>query len=245
MTDHAAASPSSATMWLNCPASITLAEGRTRPSSRYAKEGTAAHTISEMILGGDMLPPGKLTVEGTEFITGMEMLRNIRPYLDYVLHLADVADEIHYETRVHIDDLVWGTSDCAARTGTILDIADLKYGKGVHVEPDSAQLRIYALAAANTLWPDHLIEHVNLTIVQPRMDPEPKSFYLSAEELWAWKENVLMPAIDRITMGDTTEKAGSWCRWCIRKSECAAFASHKSSIAAEIFDDGVDLADEV
>ena len=47
-------------MWLNCPASITLAEGRTRPSSRYAKEGTAAHSIAQMILNGDLFPPSKL-----------------------------------------------------------------------------------------------------------------------------------------------------------------------------------------
>lgn len=244
MNDHAAASPSSAAMWCNCPASITKTEGRTRPSSRYAKEGTAAHMIAEMILGGEILPPGKVEIEGTEFIVGMDMLKNLRPYLDFVLDLSSKADELHCEVRVHVggdDSLVWGTADCAAKTGDTLDIVDLKYGKGVAVDPDSAQLKIYALAAAQTLWPGHLFTHVNLTIIQPRMDPEPKTHYMPSVDLWEWGREYLKPAIARIENGDTTEKAGSWCRWCIRKSECDTFASHKSSIAAEIFDDGVDI----
>jgi Protein of unknown function (DUF2800) len=231
-------------MWMSCPASITLAAGRTRPSSRYAKEGTAAHMIAEMILGGEILPPGKVEIEGTEFIVGMDMLKNLRPYLDFVLNLSENSDELYTEVRVHVgndEGLVWGTADCAAMDDDRLDIVDLKFGKGVQVDPDSAQLKIYALAAAHTLWPKNLFRHVNMTIIQPRMDPEPKTHYMPAAELWAWKKTDLIPAIQRITDGDTTEHAGSWCRWCIRKSECAAFASHKSSIAAEIFDDGVDI----
>jgi CO dehydrogenase/acetyl-CoA synthase delta subunit len=86
---------------------------------------------------------------------------------------------------------------------------------------------------------------VNLTIVQPRVDPEPKTHQMIAVDLWDWGRNYLKPAIAKIEAGDTTEKAGSWCRWCIRKSECNAFASHKSSLAAEIFDDGVDFTDEL
>jgi hypothetical protein len=127
--------------------------------------------------------------------------------------------------------------------GDVLEVVDLKYGKGVQVDPDSAQLKIYALAAAESLWPRNLFRHVRLTIVQPRMDTVPKTHLLSAPELWLWKKTALIPAIERIEGGDTTEKAGSWCRWCIRKSECQAFASHKSSIAAEIFDDGVDFTE--
>jgi Protein of unknown function (DUF2800) len=244
MTDHAACSPSSAAMWMQCPASITLAEGRTRPSSKYAKEGTAAHMIAEMILGGEIFPPGKVDIEGTQFITGMGMLKALRPYLDFVLDLARDADEMHCETRVSIggdEGIVWGTTDCVALTGTTLDIVDLKYGKGVSVDPDSAQLKIYALAAWSSLWPDKPLRQINLTIVQPRMDAEPKTHRMKVRDLRDWEEVALIPAIRRIEEGDTTEKAGSWCRWCIRKNECQAYASHRVNIAAEIFDDGVDL----
>jgi hypothetical protein len=39
MSQHAACSPSSAAMWLACPASVTR-PGHHRPSSKYAREGT-------------------------------------------------------------------------------------------------------------------------------------------------------------------------------------------------------------
>jgi len=243
MNQHAACSPSSAAMWMSCPASITLAEGRARPSSKYAKEGTAAHMIAEMILGGEIFPPGKVEVEGTQFIVGIDMLKNLRPYLDFVLDLSARADELYCETRVSIgsdDGMVWGTADCAALTGGTIDIVDLKFGKGVTVDPDSAQLKIYALAAWQSLWPVQVIHQINLTVIQPRIAAEPKTQALSAAVLLDWQRQMLHPAVARIEAGDTTEKSGSWCRWCIRKNECHAFAVHQGSIASEIFDDGVD-----
>ena len=180
MTAHAAASPSSAEMWMNCPASITKSAGMTRPSSRYAREGTAAHTIAEMIIGGCLWPPGKITIEGEQFIVGLPMLRALNPYIDYVQGLQAKTKDVHVEQRVKIGNgaLVWGTADCAALDGEDLYIADLKYGMGVPVSPDSAQLMIYALAAIDTLWRRRLVSTVTLTVIQPRLDPVPKSVRL-------------------------------------------------------------------
>jgi hypothetical protein len=79
-----------------------------------------------------------------------------------------------------------------------------------------------------------------LTVIQPRIAAEPKTQALSAAVLLDWQRQMLHPAVARIEAGDTTEKSGSWCRWCIRKNECHAFAVHQGSIASEIFDDGVD-----
>jgi len=241
MADHAAVSPSSSEMWLNCPASITLAEGRTRPSSLYAKEGTAAHTIAEMILGGELFPPGKITVEGSEFIVGLPMLRALNPYIDFVQKLADAGAEIRVEQRVVLDwaqRLVWGTTDCLAKRGEILDIVDLKYGKGVAVKPDHAQLKIYALASIHTFYPNDLFNVVNLTVVQPRMNPIPQTYTMTGKELHDWGYSTLKPGVERIIKGDTTETYGHWCRWCVRRGECTAFKMQKNTQAAEIFDDG-------
>lgn len=242
MTDHAAASPSSAEMWMNCPASVTLAEGRTRPSSLYAKEGTAAHRIAEMILGGDLFPPGKITIEGNEFIVGLPMLRALNPYIDFVQKLQDQTVDVRIEQRVHLygdtGGPVWGTTDCVAKRGRVLDIVDLKYGKGVSINPDHAQLKIYAIAAAHTLWSPIDFDTVNLTVVQPRINMVPQTHTMDVGDLWDWEFNVLRPSIHMIEMQDTTEKYGHWCRWCVRKSECNAFKNHKNTQAAEIFDDG-------
>src|SRR6188768_1682171 len=150
MADHAAASPSSAGMWMACPASVTLAKGRTRPSSRYAREGTAAHTIAETILSGNPVPPSKITVESEQFIVGLPMLRALTPYIDMVECLRELGALVHIEKRVAVKrsgGWVWGTTDCAAAWRDVLDIVDLKFGKGVPVKPDTAQLKIYAVAA--------------------------------------------------------------------------------------------------
>jgi len=242
MTDHAAASPSSAEMWMNCPASVTLAAGRTRPSSLYAKEGTAAHQIAQMILGGDLFPPGRITVEGSEFIVGIPMLKALNPYIDFVQKLQDAGAEVRVEQRVGLtwsNGIVWGTTDCVAQSGEVLHIVDLKYGKGVPVNPDHAQLKIYALAAIHTFYPHSRFETVSLTVVQPRINPVPQTLLLTEDELLDWADSDLQPAVKRIIDNDVTEKYGHWCRWCIRKGECEAFRLRKNSQAAEIFDDGV------
>jgi hypothetical protein len=240
MSQHAAASPSSAGMWMNCPASVTLAEGLSRPSSKYAREGTAAHKIAEMIIGGDLFPPAKITVEGDEFIVSRDMLRHLNGYIDYVEKLAVLGD-IYIETRVGLsltNGLVWGTADCISVYAGLLQIVDLKYGKGVPVDPNSPQLKIYALAA---------MEHLNvfptsiaLVVFQPRLDPDPKLHLMSVEALRSWAEDELKPAVTALNKGSTKEVAGTWCRWCVRRDVCQAFAKKKSSIASESFDDGVD-----
>jgi hypothetical protein len=233
-------------MWLNCPASITKADGRTRPSSRYAREGTAAHTIAEMILGGDLFPPPKITVEGEQFIVGLPMLRALNPYISIIESIRNftLAEDVHIEARVHLEagkGHVWGTADCVALVGVDLYVVDLKYGMGVPVNPDSAQLKIYALAAADTFWPTMLIQDVYMTICQPRLDPVPKTCVMSAAELVRWRDKVLKPGIDRIVANDPTEKVGPYCRWCVRRNECEALTNRRAGEAADIFDDGVDV----
>jgi len=239
MSAHADCSPSSAAMWMSCPASITLAGGRTRPSSKYAKEGTAAHKIAEMILGGDMFPPPKLTVEGTEFIIGRDMLMHLNPYITLVEGYQRSGFAIHTEKRVHLKmsgGLVWGTADCIASGLEWMTIIDLKFGKGVPVDPDSAQLKIYALGALENLRSP--AKNVGLIVAQPRLDPVPKLHVMSVDELKAWQTTYLVPALERIIRKDPSEVAGPHCRWCVRRDECKAFASQKSDAAASVFDDG-------
>ena len=71
-------------MWLACPASVTLTKDVPRPSSKYAREGTAAHAVAEMTLKGDIFLPDKITVEGDEFIVSPGMCRALNAYIGYV-----------------------------------------------------------------------------------------------------------------------------------------------------------------
>ena len=148
MSQHAACSPSSAAMWLACPASVTLTRDMTRPSSKYAREGTAAHKVAELTLNGDIFLPDKIIVEGDEYVVSPGMCRALNPYISYVQRLMRRRRNrydrytVKLEQRIDVPDtdgLVWGTMDCGAfpkDDGDPLIIADLKYGKG------SASIRI-------------------------------------------------------------------------------------------------------
>jgi hypothetical protein len=175
------------------------------------------------------------------------MLRALNPYIDYVQGLQAQTRDIHIEGKVHLrwTKRVWGTTDCAARirykSGLVnLRIVDLKFGMGVPVSPVSAQLMIYALGAIDTFWPKDYFDTVDLVVVQPRLNPKPQMHSMVAEELILWRDEELTPAVRRIENNDQTERVGPYCRWCVRKPECQSFANYKSSLAADIFNDGVD-----
>ena len=80
---------------------------------------------------------------------------------------------------------------------------------------------------------------VTLTICQPRIGVDPlRSHVTTLGELQDWRDKVVLPAVTAIKAGDTTEHAGPHCRWCVRQTECAAFAVKHQDRAAAAFDDG-------
>jgi hypothetical protein len=245
MSAHAACSPSSASMWLACPASVTLTKDVTRPSSKFAKEGTAAHAVAEMTLKGDIFLPDKINVEGDEYIVSPGMCRALRPYVDYVQSLMAIPDAlVDLERRMVVPltrGMVWGTMDCGVcdHAGKALYVVDLKFGRGVAVEPDGPQLKFYALALASTHMVTSPRTRVTLTICQPRIEGPPlRSHVTTLGELRDWRDKTVLPVVARIKAGDTSEVAGAHCRWCVRKTECKAFAGKHQTHAAAAFDDG-------
>jgi Protein of unknown function (DUF2800) len=245
MSQHAACSPSSAAMWMTCPASITLTKDMVRPSSKYAREGTAAHKVAEMTLQGDIFLPDKVKVEGEEFIVSPGMCRALNPYITHVQGLMDPDADVFLEQRISVPftkGLVWGTLDCGVHTAKgQLHIVDLKYGKGVKVDPFGPQLRLYALGLAEMLRMNLNSRQtsVTLTICQPRVEgPSIRSHTTQMWHLQDWLYYKVLPALDRIEAGDTSEHAGPHCRWCVRQTECKAFAQRHQNYAASAFDDG-------
>jgi len=225
---HADASPSSASIWLNCPASVTLARGKKRLPSPYTREGTAAHEAAERIIHG--LPaPAEVTVDGETIQVDEEMLDHVEVYTKYVDALQRKADWFAAETQLELRDLpepLFGTSDAMAHTlaDATLEVVDLKYGKGVSVSVDNnPQLKIYGLGG---LRQRPGVKRVKLTVVQPRTaGPAVQSVTLGAGELWLWQADTLEPALQRIADNDSTETPGPHCRWCVRAGECKALAA--------------------
>ena len=242
MSAHAACSPSSAAMWLACPASVTLTKDITRPSSKYAREGTAAHHVAELVLKGDIFLPDKVVVEGDEYVVSPGMCRALNPYISHVQSLMGPYTEMVLEKRIQVPDtfgMVWGTLDCGAFVKGELHIVDLKFGRGVAVDPFGPQLRLYALGLADLLEVSIRSTVVHLTICQPRIDGDPiHTHKTTLDTLFKWRSYTVLPALERIQAGDTSEHVGPYCRWCVRRTECAAFAARHQDRASAAFDDG-------
>lgn len=243
MAAHAACSPSSAAMWLQCPASVTQAKDMIRPSSKYAREGTAAHHVAELTIKGDIFLPNKVTVEGEEFIVSPGMCRALNPYITHVQSLMALPGAASVtEQRVMVPgtlNMVWGTLDFGAQVGAgDLHVVDLKFGRGVAVEPDASQLKLYGLGLAGFFKCTWERTSVTLTVCQPRLGDQPlKTFSTTLGALQEWRDREVYPAIRRIAAGDATEVAGHYCRWCVRQTQCKAFAGRHQKHAASAFDD--------
>jgi hypothetical protein len=217
-----------------------------RPSSKFAKEGTAAHKVAELTLNGDIFLPDKITVEGDEYIVSPGMCRALNLYVTFVQAMSLLPNSTTFlEARLHVPDtdgMVWGTLDCGvyAPEKPALIVADLKYGKGHVVDPNTPQLKLYALALAGHVGENHADAIIDLAICQPRADCAPLRVHQTTlGELWQWNDFEVRPALDRIATGDTSEHAGAHCRWCVRKTECKAFAAKHQTHAASVFDDEI------
>jgi hypothetical protein len=195
-----------------------------------------------MTLNGDIFLPDKITVEGDEFIVSPGMCRALNPYITHVQSLMALPKaKVFLEKRIGVPKtfhLVWGTLDCGVYTPGQLFVADLKFGRGVTVGPEGPQLKFYALGLASQVKEKRRSTKVTLTICQPRVGGEALRHHTATlGDLMDWRDDEVTPALVRIRDGDETEIAGAHCRWCVRKTECAAFAGKHQGHAAAAFDD--------
>src|SRR5690606_41993378 len=92
----------------------------------------------------------------------------------------------------------------------VLEIVDLKYGKGVQVDAEgNPQLRLYALGAYNEFGALYDFQTVRMTIVQPRLD-HVSTEELSLDELLAWGE-IIKPIYQQANEGMGKFKARQHC----------------------------------
>ena len=240
---HVDAGPSAASRWIECPASVTLTRGVERKASVYSREGSAAHAVAELMIAGKDIPVF-IEIEGEEVLINEEMIEHAQSYANYAEMLRADSDVFGIERRVSLDwyydpepmpEPVAGTADLLSYSAARreLTVVDFKYGR-VDVEPTSPQLLIYALGALDLIGEMPL--KIKLVIVQPRSLTEPvKSHVMLLSELTRWAKDVLEPAIKRIGAGDTTEKPGDHCKFCVRMAECHALHSRALETAQMTF----------
>lgn len=233
--------------WSRCPGSVGLqrvveAHGRST-SSPYAREGTAAHEIA-----ADCIENGRDTwewvaeqieVEGETFTVDDEMAEAVQEWADTIRQDAaeyrretGESPTIYVEVTFDLSDIrdeAFGTSDIVMLMPRwkLIRVYDYKHGAGVPVDVvRNGQLLYYAVGAVHSLGSEaNIYESAELVIVQPRnfhsMGPV-RRWRADFDDLTAWMENELLPAIDRTREHNAPLEPGDHCRFCPAKTFCPA-----------------------
>ncbi|RAK21113.1 uncharacterized protein DUF2800 [Anoxybacillus vitaminiphilus] len=240
--EHALLSASAAHRWLACTPSVRLEEQFPDTTSPYAQEGTLAHEIAELKLRKYFIEPmsqrsfsAKLNKFKKHELFQEEMLKHTDTYLEYLKEITLAFPSKPYvavEKRVDYSAYApggFGTCDCIIIHGEHLYVTDFKYGKGVPVSAENnPQMKLYALGAYleySLLYP---IQHVHLTIVQPRLDSI-SEWSLSIDELLAWGEEI-KPIAQKAFNGEGDFVPGEHCKFCRAKAQCRARADQYTAL---------------
>ena len=258
---HALLSASGAGRWMNCTPSARLEElyGE-KKSSVYADEGTLAHELAQLYLSHDLLESiNDIALdEGLERIYSdnlfnEEMLDYVPVYTNYCTGQYNVAKAQNDAAIIEIEqklDLTmyipesFGTADCIIINDGLMEVIDLKYGKGVPVVADwNKQLMLYGLGALHIFDTMYDIEEIRLTIVQPRLD-NISSWQISAGDLLSWAEEELRPKAKMAFDGKGELSCGDWCRFCSVRNRCRKLYEEQTEMAKLEFAESDLLTDD-
>ena len=252
---HALLSASGASRWLTCTPSARLEEKFTESkSSIYADEGTLAHEFADLNLHWIF------ATEATDYKVREAELKKLRrhplysPEMEdevekYTNYVAETFKEARAKTKdakllieqrldfSHLVEQGFGTGDACIVADGVLDIIDLKYGKGVVVHAEeNPQLKLYGAGALRAFELEYDIHTVKLTIVQPRLD-HVSTFEISVKDLEKWGEEVVKPKAVQAYIGEGNQVAGDHCKWCKVKPMCKTLAEKNMDLAKHDFAD--------
>ena len=234
---HALLSPSGSHRWMHCTPSARLEENLPESTSSAAEEGTVAHELAEYALEKyisgeympllDELPTPKHIAESPYY--SPEMDKYVTDYICYVCDIYELEEkaEMHIERKFDLTSYVpecFGSCDCDIVGKKVLNIIDLKYGKGVQVDAnDNSQLMMYALGVLRALSPKRQaeIETVRMHIAQVRLGNY-SVFEMTARDLTHWGIHVLRPTAEKAFAGQGATVVGSHCKFCKFKAQCRA-----------------------
>lgn len=274
MAGHAYLSASSSHRWMVCTAAPALESQFPDSTSEYAAEGTRAHTMAYECLrdGIDAKEWRDRKVISIEVMVTTdeemqelfdqldrdfppEMVHYVQQFLDYVneciahARARDPGAHVMLESRLDFSRWVpegFGTGDVVLVYDGVVEVIDLKYGKGVKVDPiDNSQLRLYGLGAYHELDAFFDIHTVSTTIHQPRLD-HVDTETSTAADLLAWADSVLVPAARAAYTGEGAVFAPGeeQCRFCRARSQCEARAQYNLEVARQEFAEPGLLSDE-
>ena len=249
---HATLSASGAKRWMSCPPSARLEE-RLRgifgeQSTPFAEEGTKAHSLAELKL---LREKGRLGegdgINDFNYDLRRKALGDIPKEMDEATdYYAEIIIEkfltarqscpdaqLKLEQRLDFSRWVpdgFGTGDAVIVSEELLEVCDLKYGKGVPVfAENNPQARCYGLGALHCYGVLYGFKHVRNTIIQPRLDSVTEEM-LTTDELLQWAETELKPAAELAWKGKGEFNPGDHCKFCAARAICYARATKAMTI---------------
>lgn len=264
---HARLAPSASHRWMACPGSVRMEAGFPDSSGVYAAEGTAAHELAAHCLQHDFEVAsflgrvididepfgGKILKSGADGVTRFEvteeMVDAVEVYLDVVRsltgrdrNLKNPAVIVEIEQKLdmtHLHPEIFGTGDAVVyqKNAAWLHVIDLKYGKGVVVDPvENPQLMLYGAGAVRR-YRGYRIEGITLHIVQPRAPGSPvRSWQTDVLTLLEFEDEIRERA--KLTEAEGASlAAGEHCRFCKAAGVCPAIAEHSMKLALAEFGD--------
>jgi hypothetical protein len=241
MGNHAILSASSSHRWLHCLPSARLELEFENTNGEAAKEGTAAHALSEHKLKKALRIRSK---RPTSEYDSDEMEECTDAYVDFIMEQVELARKsctdpiVLIEQRLDFSCYVpdgFGTGDCVIISDDRLHIVDFKYGMGVLVDAeDNPQMKLYALGALEIYDSLYDIKEISMTIFQPRRE-NVSTWTVPVEELKAWAEEELKPKAAKAYQGEGEYMPGSWCTFCRASSRCRARADENLKLAQKEF----------
>lgn len=244
---HAYFSPSAASRWLECPASLYLSENYKEETSSYAHEGTVCHDVAAKCLTGNIDPAnfaGQI-IEGVSMIP--ELIDGIRMYIDEIKGLTKEYNiaKGKIEHEVAMSPECWGTADALLWNDDVLLVCDLKMGKGVVVSAeDNSQLKLYSVGALLNIEKLHKVKPTRIinVIIQPRTPDPVRIFEITRKDLSMWFMEKVNPILKEY---GKDKRPSDWkcnpgteqCRWCpvSRTHGCAAEAKKNINDAQKAF----------
>lgn len=229
---HALLSASSSKKWINCPPSARLEEQFPDTASKYAKEGTLAHSIAELKVRKCFMEPmsqrtfnSRLKKLQKDELYAPEMLTHTDTYLEYIKGVAygcAAPPFVTVEKQIDYSNVApegFGTSDCILISGDTLHVIDFKYGAGNPVyAAGNTQMMLYAVGALNAYGLLYTVKNIVMTIVQPRLD-NISEHHISVTELNDWAESI-KPVAELAFKGEGGFCEGDWCGFCRARAVC-------------------------
>lgn len=256
---HALLGPSGAKRWMSCPPSARLEEQFPEEETEYAAEGTLAHSLAEQILrynNGEISKKaltGRINKIKENPMYGQDMQDYIEDYANRVWEMVNETKAscpdalVLFEQRLDFADYApegFGRGDVVIVADDLVNVIDLKYGKGVGVSAeDNPQLRLYGLGAYLEHSMLYDIRRVRMTIIQPRLD-NISTEELTAEELLSWADLEVRPKAALAYAGEGAFQVGTHCRFCKARVTCKARADYNLELAKLEFVDAPLLSNE-